>query len=126
MSRASYKHTDVASPTTKSRHLLCFAALAVILFSALHLNVLLVSAQEPNGWPAQQRIPDFHPETNTPILVADQNRTVHAFSSQWLDDDEDNAVRAIAYNQWTLEGGWTPPVDILLSPLKDDARLTGD
>lgn len=125
MSRAPDKHADVTDPMTKYRYILRFWALAIILFSVIMLNVSTLSAQEPPQWSPQQRIPDFHPATDSPILVTDQNRTVHAFSSQWLGQDEDDAVRAIMYNQWTLEGGWTLPIDILLPPIKTEARIKG-
>jgi hypothetical protein len=81
-------------------------------------------AQELNQWSPVQTIPGYHSETWPPILIADQNRTVHAFSSQWLGDVQAFSKRAIVYNRWSPETGWTEPVDILLSPLKNDARLT--
>lgn len=84
----------------------------------------MVVAQQ-SRWSPAERIPDFEAGTWPPIMVADQNRTVHAFSSQWLGGDDDETVRAIMYNKWTLEQGWTAPVDIMLSPFKNDARLTG-
>jgi hypothetical protein len=74
-----------------------------------------------SSWSAPDTIPGYHPETNPPVLVADQNRTVHAFSSQWIGEGT-NSARVIMYNRWTYNQGWTLPVDILLSPLKE-ARL---
>jgi hypothetical protein len=62
-------------------------------------------------------------EMSPPILVADQNRTVHAFSSQWINLNDGSSVKAIVYNQWSIDYGWTEPVDILLSPIKE-ARIT--
>jgi hypothetical protein len=88
-------------------------------------NLRSVAAQEPSRWPPQQQIPYFHPENEPPILVTDQNRTVHAFSSQWFDEEGGEGEYAIIYNQWTLQGGWTKPNDILLSPLYNDARVMG-
>lgn len=76
-------------------------------------------AQQPNQWTPQQTIPYFHYNTNSPYLLADQNRTVHAFSTQWLGEEEEDPVRAILYNQWTVAQGWTKPIDILLSPVKE-------
>ncbi len=46
--------------------------------------------------------------------MADHNRTVHAFVSQWVQDGSRRL--AIVYRQWTLKGGWTRPVDIILAP----------
>lgn len=83
------------------------------------------AAQQPIQWSPAQRIPDFEAGTWPPVMVADQNRTVHAFSSQWLGEGEEESVRAIMYNRWTLEQGWSTPIDILLSPFKNDARMTG-
>lgn len=96
-----------------------------LLVLAVGASPLIVEAQQPAHWSPVQRIPDFEAGTWPPIMVADQNRTVHAFSSQWLGEGEDEAVRAIMYNNWTLEQGWSAPVDIMLSPFKNDARLTG-
>lgn len=56
-------------------------------------------------------------------MIADKNRTVHAFSSQWIGQQDGQTTRAIVYNQWSLAKGWTNPVDILLSPI-NEARLT--
>jgi hypothetical protein len=82
------------------------------------------SSHEVNHWPPQQTIPGYHPDTWPPILLADQNRTIHAFSSQWIDEGSNNPRRVIVYNRWTLDQGWNEPIDILLPSLKDDARLT--
>lgn len=106
-------------------------------FYVLGLVLLLISinpGQAPaqveaqnSEWSTPQTIPGYDPATWPPILVADQNRTVHAFSSQPVDGGGGEIVEAVFYNRWTLEHGWTFPTDILLSPYKDarvtDARL---
>jgi hypothetical protein len=46
-------------------------------------------------------------------MVADQNRTVHAFNGQF---DRDSGASAIYYRQWSLQRGWTRPNDIILPP----------
>lgn len=74
-------------------------------------------------WSPPRVIPGFDPDSWPPILIADQNRTVHAFSSQWVGRDDRDAYRAIVYNEWTMARGWTNPVDIILSPSRE-ARLT--
>jgi hypothetical protein len=84
-----------------------------------------LEAQRLEQWTSQQPIPGFHPKTKTPMLVADSDRSVHAFSTQWLEEYGNKKVRAIVYNQWTLANGWTPPKDILVSPLKNQARILG-
>ena len=81
------------------------------------------SKAQNNQWSDPQTIPGFDPNSWPPILVADQNRTIHAFSSQWINNEDSDAIRAIVYNRWTLENGWTNPTDIILSPRKE-ARLT--
>ena len=55
-----------------------------------------------------------------PYLVADQNRAVHAFSTQGTETS-----LTVFYNQWTLARGWTAPVRILSSPQKDKAKVLG-
>jgi hypothetical protein len=61
-----------------------------------------------------ERAPSYLDDTFPPILIADQNRTVHAFANQWVGDE--NRQMAIVYRQWSVEKGWTAPNDILLSP----------
>lgn len=65
-------------------------------------------------WSPDERVPDYWDNTFTPYLLADQYGTVHAFASQG-ESDEDLRL-AIVYRQWSLEGGWTDPMDVLLAP----------
>ncbi len=74
------------------------------------------------GWAPDARVPGYLEDTFPPLLVADHNRTVHAFASQWVENK--GRRRAIVYRQWTVKGGWTRPVDILLAP-EGDAALLG-
>lgn len=83
---------------------------------------LVASAQEAEGWTPPRRIPGLSDNVWTPYLVADQNRTVHAFDSDWV--GEDNSIVAILYSRWTRDQGWSLPVDILLSP-HHEARVKG-
>lgn len=97
-----------------------------LVFLVLSINQQLspiLNTFQFDQWSTPQTIPLYHPETWPPILIADQNRTVHAISSQWIDNGSGTYVREIVYNQWTLQNGWTIPVDIVLSPVKE-ARLT--
>lgn len=79
--------------------------------------------QQTLSWSVPRTIPGYQLNAITPLLVADQNQTVYAFSSQMINNGFGGEVRVIIYNQWTLEDGWTAPVDIILSPIKE-ARLT--
>lgn len=100
-----------------------------LLVTVLSSPVSPVQAQY-GGWSFPQTIPSFDLNNFPPILVPDQNGNVHAFSSQFIDTREGGRIRAIVYNKWTLEAGWTPPIDILLSPIKEarvtDVYLDGD
>lgn len=98
---------------------LLFATLAGLL--AITSGVLSVKAQTVGQWALDQKVAGYLDDTFTPFLVADQNRTVHAFASQWVGPEGDRQL-AIVYRQWSLTGGWTKPVDILLSP-NGDARI---
>jgi hypothetical protein len=95
-----------------------------LIRSPLLLFIILLGQinGEGNSWSQPDSIPGYHPEAGPPILVADQNRTVHAFSSQWVGENSDTPTRVVMYNQWTYEQGWTLPVDIILSPIKE-ARI---
>jgi hypothetical protein len=121
MSRVQDTHVDITNRTIKRRHVLRLWVLAVVLFSVTKLNMPVVGAQRPTQWPPQQRIPGYNDDAEPPYLIADQNRTVHAFASQQVGDEGKEI--AITYNQWTVAGGWTPPIDILLSPMKHEARV---
>jgi hypothetical protein len=98
------------------------AILVITLLIVISTSNFAVMAQQPNQWSPWQQIPDYLDDTLPPYLVADQNRTVHAFATQWVKDDLD--PKAIVYRQWTLAGGWTKPVDILLSP-EGEAQIHG-
>jgi hypothetical protein len=69
-------------------------------------------AEAQNRWLPPQPIP-FYDDVLPPIMVADQNRTVHAFNGQF---DRDSGASAIYYRQWSLQRGWTRPNDIILPP----------
>lgn len=83
-----------------------------------------LQAQEVRGWTTPQRVPGIDDDTFPPVLVADSNRTVHAFFSQPVGDEGDNEI-AIFYSKWSLKDGWTRPIDILLSPLNRQAWVMG-
>lgn len=80
----------------------------------LSANISQVSAQIPNQWQPDERVPGYLDNTFTPYMVVDQNRTVHVFASQVM--NEKTFQLAIVYRQWSLAGGWTKATDILLSP----------
>jgi hypothetical protein len=83
----------------------------------------VVSAQAASEWSLQQRIPGYTVDTLPPYLVADGDRNVHAFASQWL--GEPGGTMAIVYSRWRRDQGWTYPTDILLAPNSNIARVEG-
>jgi hypothetical protein len=100
-----------------------FIALACVLLLGTAEGLTLKSAEaQGEQWSTPRIMPGFDLTSWPPILVADQNRTVHAFSSQWVGGGG-ATYKAIVYNQWSLARGWTNPVDIILSPSKE-ARIT--
>lgn len=74
-------------------------------------------------WSVPLRIPGFDNEAFPPYLIADQNRTIHSFAS--VSTGQFGRQLIIVYSQWTLSTGWTNPVDVLLSPWKETARIMG-
>jgi len=84
-----------------------FLAILVLLAGA---NVHPGFAQLINQWSSPRPIPDYA-GSRPPLMVADQNKTVHLFYSEPLD----NATDIYLYRQWTLDQGWTQPVDFLLN-----------
>jgi hypothetical protein len=83
----------------------------------LGLSHTAVKADVTGQWSPDAQIPGYLDDTFTPILVADQNRTVHAFASQWINDGKRRL--AVVYRKWSLSVGWTRPVDIILAPTGD-------
>ncbi|MCB9159904.1 MAG: exo-alpha-sialidase [Caldilineaceae bacterium] len=74
-------------------------------------------------WMPQQRVPGYGDDTLPPVLLADRSRTVHAFTDQVVEDEP--SQHAVVYSRWTLDDGWTEPVDVVLSPLKNYAQVLG-
>jgi hypothetical protein len=82
-------------------------------------NGVPVHAQGPLLWTEPRVIPYLDPNTETPFLLADSNGGIHAFSSQKVYGTYEYVV---VYNHWTRETGWSKAVDVLLSPLFDEAH----
>lgn len=91
----------------------------IVVFS---LNPFVVKADVIGRWSPDAQVPGYLNDTFTPFLVADRNRTVHAFASQWVVNEYRRL--AIVYRRWSLSGGWTRPVDIVLAPT-GDAQILG-
>ncbi len=100
-----------------------------VLFSAFVLLIVLVgliltalplplSAQSSLRWSIARRVPGYADESSAPVLVADNNLTVHAFGSQFI-----GAEYAIFYNRWTPKEGWSEPIDVILSPKAQRAEI---
>jgi len=73
-----------------------------------------VSSQALDQWSPVRRIPNYNLTDRAPYMVADQNRTVHAFNNGNIS----SVLGAIYYRRWSPEQGWTPPVDIFVQPLE--------
>jgi hypothetical protein len=106
----------------KSIKILLFTIIVPIIFSLIGIypQISIVFARE-GTWSSQQQIPGYADETAPPILIADRTGIVHAFSYQQMGSGGKEI--AIIYSFWTPDQGWSSPIDILLSPLKNEARL---
>lgn len=98
------------------------------IFILFIVPVLLLSsvsalAQEDSSWSPQQRIPGYSNANLPPILIADQKNSVHAFFSQRSNLAEDQIENAVMYNMWSIDRGWSKPVDVLSSPLNSEIRI---
>ena len=80
------------------------------------------SLQIAGEWTPLRQINGYLDDTFPPYMIADHNRTVHAFVSQWV--GEYQLKKAVFYRQWTAVGGWTNPVDILL-PEGSETKVYG-
>lgn len=102
-----------------------FATLILTIFLVLTDGNPVRNAEAQGGrWSPPKVMPGFDTNSWPPTLISDQYGIVHAFTDQWIGNEREGRLRVIVYNQWTLERGWTNPIDILLSPSKE-ARLTG-
>ena len=80
----------------------------LFLFLALG-DVVYTPAQAINQWTPPKPIPDYV-NIRAPILVADQNKTIHAFYNEPLDGTTD----VFYYRKWNLEQGWTQRTDFMI------------
>jgi hypothetical protein len=123
LNRINFTPDRIVAMKTKTIRTLAICGIGI--FTLLLANLLAdtshVRAQESLHWSQAERIPEIADDTEPPILVADQNRTVHAFAHQQVGEDEPQ--EAIIYSQWTVKDGWTSFNDILLSPLKNSAQV---
>lgn len=78
-----------------------------------------VQAAGPINWSPPAQIPYIDPNVDTPFLLADGAGMIHAFSAQKVPGA---FSQVIMYNRWARTMGWSQPVDILLSPLYDEAH----
>ena len=100
------------------------STLALLLL--LFMQVSQAGAQGSYFWSQEQKIPEYRITTEEPPhLIADRNRTVHAFNSQPLVLNDPASPLAIFYRQWTVENGWTFPNDILFDPLGGSLQVLG-
>ena len=58
-------------------------------------------------WSPAQKIPNYGLQERPPILIADQQKTIHAFNNSG-----DANGDAIVYRSWSVEQGWSTPIDI--------------
>jgi hypothetical protein len=82
----------------------------VILFSNILSNTRGF-AQVVNRWSMPEKIPEFDNSSRSPIMVADQEGTIHTFSFEALGGFE----KVIVYRKWTARLGWSTPTDLFVS-----------
>jgi hypothetical protein len=99
------------------RILLLFLLLGTLLVPA-SIITNNASAQEAIQWYPAKRIPNYDDQYNPPILVADQNQTIHAFNSEPINETEN----AIFYRKFTRDQGWGIPVSIIY-PVNRQANI---
>ena len=103
--------------------MISLSRLTLFVIMALLLSPANQVQAQNSQWSFPQTIPSYDLDSAPPILVVDSNNTVHAFSTQWITAGDDVRLKVVVYNRWTLEYGWTPPIDIVSSPIKE-ARVT--
>lgn len=86
--------------------------LLTILACALVQQASRGSAQVIEQWSVPQRIPNYELTSRAPLMVADGNRTIHAFNYEAVTP----RFNAIQYRNWNPQQGWSPPTDVLIPP----------
>lgn len=100
----------------------------MLFFSTATAALASPSAQELAHWSEPMRIPEYHNPLSPPKLAAGRDGTVHAFEL----GGRGGVEFAIYHREWTLDAGWSRPVDILLPPFLgvapslQDVLLTSD
>jgi len=100
-------------PLQKNKHIfnsLFFLLIIAFIMGWLGLPVHRVEAR-PLSWVLAQRIPGYDDDALDPVLVKG-NQVIYAFNTKQMGE-----ARVIIFSQWTMNQGWTTPVDILLAPL---------
>ena len=98
-------------------HLRTWFSIVIVTMALSGFSAFSVWSQGNSPWEPAQVIP-LYTDIYPPIMVPDQNRTAHAFNSESQADDS----IVIYYRKWSLDQGWTTPVDILLiNPSRRDA-----
>lgn len=64
-----------------------------------------------NQWTTPEQIPNYEDTSRPPFLIADLHNRIHSFNYESLSPTQN----AIIYRTWSLDTGWTPPVDIILT-----------
>lgn len=101
-------------------HHIPLARLWLLLLTCISALVPMgAQAEEPLRWTPPTQIPYVDPSVSTPFLLTDSTGAIHAFSSQQI---AGAFSRVIMYNHWQRNTGWSKPVDIVLSPLYDEAH----
>jgi hypothetical protein len=117
-------NSSMVNARTGLRKVLRFAMLLILASLWFGFTNYYSYAQDESLiWTPQQRIPGYLDRTEQPILIADSMGIVHAFAYQQVGDPDERRERAIIYSTWSIENGWTLPTDIILSPIKHQARV---
>jgi hypothetical protein len=106
---------------------MCIQRIGLLALAGMALLATLQATDEPSfaqtssqtqQWSPPEQIPDYGDKTQPPILVADQDGTVHAFHSQVAGNDV-----VVTYRNWSVDDGWSPVTDILMSPISQQALV---
>lgn len=102
---------------------LILASIVIVFYLSLIISPnAFTEVHAASDWYQPDKVLGYENDTEPPYMIADKNRTIHAFASQLV--GEDNPQLAIVYSRWNATNGWSLPVDIILSPIKE-ARIMG-
>lgn len=98
----------------------------LVLYAAVQLHAAAAALAQSGTiqWSEPQRVWGYEDRAVPPFLVTGPDGIVHVMNSRFV-SEEFGAGVDITYRRWSIDQGWSEPIDVILSPERDLARLRG-